>query len=171
MMGPRLLYVIPSLQTGGAELQTINHVNYLFSEGYKVRLIVLSRKNENIDQLNPEFQHVSNLGISALPPIGVSLILKMPGIVLRLLKLIEKGATWDVIAILPSAHFVMRVVKFFRPKLSLHSYYRALYYEMSPMKSAGKRFFNGFNKYLARRMDTSSIFISNHVYHDIRHEI
>lgn len=155
------LQVIPSIDFGGAEIQTLQQVNYLHQNGFEVYLVVLSKlRTYPIEVLLPqshievlEFAHES-LIFSA---VRTSFKLLRP-----LLELIEKRRITHVIAQLPLSHWVMRLVKMRSRKrdFQLFHYHRAIQYEENPLDTLGKKIFNRFNHLLAKSMDDGNIFVS-----------
>lgn len=60
-----IAYLIPSLNAGGAEHQTISHVNYLYQAGWNVHLIVISTRVALLDKLGIPEQNIHLLNYSS----------------------------------------------------------------------------------------------------------
>ncbi|MGB0931424.1 MAG: glycosyltransferase family 4 protein [Chitinophagales bacterium] len=168
-----LLQVIPSMAFGGAEIQTLQQINYLHQAGIEVYLVVLSEIHEfpipirfpknRIEVLHFEYDSLT-----------FNAIKKCFSLVSPLLQLLQKRQITHVIAQLPLSHFVMRLVKIrqqFTNKTNtsfqLFNYHRAIQYKENPLDTLGKKAFNRFNNQLARRTDTGNIFVSQAAFDNI----
>lgn len=170
---PVLLQVIPSMAFGGAEIQTLQQMNYLHQAGFEVYLIVLSEINEFPIPLQfpKNHIHVLHFGYDSLT---FNAIKKAHSLVFPILQLLQKRQVTHVIAQLPLSHFVMRLVKMrqqFNPKTSstfqLFNYHRAIQYQENPLDTFGKKAFNRFNNQLAKRADNGNIFVSQAAFDNI----
>ncbi len=163
----KILYVIPSLSTGGAELQTINQVNYLNETEGNVELLILSNKTENAHKLTLPKEKIHRYNVKGNVTLGTSFIMKALPMAFKLATLLKKRKITDVIAVLPASHFVMRLAKTLHQNIRLHQYYRDVYFALYPMNKGFKKFFNSINRWLAEKSDNSSLFISQAVKRDI----
>ena len=167
---PRICFVLPSLVTAGAELQTIEQINELVKRGVEVSLVILSKKIEepliNATSLPPECilrldnQHVTLRG-AALPALrGFG----------RVAKFLKTQQTEVCIATLPPSHFFMRLTKLrcMSLKVKLIAYHHSLQYFASPLNTVGKKVFNRFNSALARLADSQHWFISDASREDVQ---
>ena len=160
---PRICFVLPSLVTAGAELQTVEQINELVERGAEVSLVILSTTIEEplIDALSlpPERilrlnnQHVT-LRAAALPT------LRGFGKVADFLKVQQVDVC---IATLPPSQFFIRLTKLrcLSLKVKLIAYHHSLQYFASPLNTIGKNVFNRFNSSLARLTDSQHWFISD----------
>ncbi len=162
------LQVIPSMDFGGAEIQTLQQVNYLHQNGFEVYLVILSElRAYPIEVLLPQ-NHIEVLQFAheslTFPAVRTSFKLLQP-----LLKLIEKRQVTHVIAQLPLSHWVMRLVKMQSKKRNfrLFQYHRAIQYEENPLNTLGKKLFNRVNYLLAKSMDDGNIFVSQAAYQNV----
>jgi len=164
-------YVIPSLLTGGAELQTINQLNYLWSKGIRnFYCIILSRQASNLEKLkmDPEkikiFEKYDEIKLS---PASIRQSLNLAK---DLAKFLKDNNIHNVLAILPYAHFCCRLAKLFlirSHKIKLSVYYRNVYYSLFPLNTFSKRLFNKMDSILAYFLDNKSLFISKAVFKDV----
>ena len=169
---PVYLYVIPALVSGGAELQTINHVNYLHQEGLAtVHLLVLHDDTPLLDRVKLPGDRVYRL---LLPPMKFNhYYVTAPrhwAAVRGINDIIRKQGIQVVIAVLNSSHFMARLAlltdRGIRRSVQLVTYYRNVYFQMAPLDSLPKRLFNGLMSRMAR-VDDGTIFISQAVKADI----
>lgn len=161
-----LAFVIPSIAYGGAEIQTINHVNYLHEHGFPVYLIVLGSVTDNAlfkrIKLDKQLILVLQSGNNTLS--AKSVVRTLPHLH-TISRFISANKINTVVANLPIAHFVMRLVKVYRmatfkKPFLLVQYHRSMQYEANPLNTFGKRFFNSVNSFLAYLTDDKNIFIS-----------
>ena len=159
---PRICFVLPSLVTAGAELQTIEQINELVKRGIEASLVILSTTIEEplIDALalSPDRilrldnQH-HTLRAAALPSLrGFG----------RVAKFLNDQQVDTCIATLPFSHFFMRLTKLrcLSFKVKLIVYHHSLQYFASPLNTAAKKIFNRLNSALARLTDNQHWFIS-----------
>ncbi|MEK6480081.1 glycosyltransferase family 4 protein [Catalinimonas sp. 4WD22] len=163
-----IVFVIPSLDYGGAETMLIHQINYLHEKGYQIRLIIMGRSTEYalIDQLQISEKSILQLGL----PVQILTFRAirytfLKGLVIS--KYLKKWQASVVIANLPLAHFQMRVVKLLDRlkgrRYQLVNYHHSLQYAANPLDTFPKRIFNSINSFLARITDDKSIFISDAV--------
>jgi len=159
---PRICFVLPSLETAGAELQTIEQVNEFAKRGVEVSLVILSTKIEEplIAELNLPPNHILRLDnqhvtlrASALPTLrGFG----------RVSQFLKSQQIEYCIATLPFSHFFMRLTKlrYLGLRTKLIAYHHSLQYLASPLNTVGKKIFNRFNSTLAYFTDSQHWFIS-----------
>ncbi len=170
---PVLLQVIPSMAYGGAEIQTLQQVNYLHQAGFEVYLAVLNKISEFPIPIEFPESHIEVLHFE-YDSLTFQAVKKSFSLIRPLLQLLQKRQITHVIAQLPLSHFVMRLVKM-RQKIGkipsasfqLFHYHRAIQYEENPLDTLGKRVFNRFNDQLAKRMDNGNIFVSQAAFDNI----
>lgn len=163
---PILLQVIPSMAFGGAEIQTLQQMNYLHEAGLEVYLVVLSEIHELPISIRFPENRIEVLHFE-YDSLTFGAVKKAFSLVSPLLQLIQKRKISHVIAQLPLSHFVMRLVKMRQkmgvkpaPSFRLFHYHRAIQYQENPLDTLGKKAFNRFNNQLAKRTDNGNIFVS-----------
>ena len=167
-MDKRILYIIPSLTTGGAEHQTINQLNHLHASGIDVHLIVLSDQVPLINQLDLDSSRVHILGIPGLVKVLLSTISSVPMGVFHLRKLIIKLSPSIVLAILPLSHLLARLVAPLTPAHKLWIYHRSMQYEANPLNTPYKKMFHELVVKLSKKYDYGHIYISEAVKQNIQ---
>lgn len=160
-----ILYVIPTLNYGGAEIQTIHQLNYLTSNGNNnVFLLVLSNHLAAIEKLDMPAERITICHQSSILTLSSFSNGSVSCLVRETYSTIKERNISHIISILPLSHFVCRLAKMRlipqlkRPKL--YTYYRAL--DFRDLKNVSFRFklFNCLNSQLAFLLDNGSIFIS-----------
>ncbi len=170
-----IAYVLPTLDTGGAELQTVNQLNYLHQSGHNVFLIICTKRaelrpelkipDENIliidDFYNKQFNYLS-----------VSSIVFGWLILPKISSFLKKNHINKVLAVMEPATYFLRLLKLFRwlflvPKFTLVCYYRDVNYDTSPLDTFAKRLFNTLHAKLAYLTDDKTILISHAVKENI----
>lgn len=168
-MNNKILFVIPSLNYGGAEILLLQQINWLADKGYSVYLAILSSNNN--EELLKEVQ---------VPPSQI-IIINSPSAILntkaiffafkkrnKLTSFVKKFELKTIIAHLPLAHFWARIVKVKLPTVYLLVYHHSMQYQANPLNSIAKKVFNNIQKKLANRADDISICISNAVKENIK---
>jgi glycosyltransferase involved in cell wall biosynthesis len=157
----KILFVLPSLEIGGAEYQTIEMCNALQHE-YDVYLIILSNKG-------PLFENIH------LPKTNI-FILESPFYVITFRNMtiktffttihtistvIKQNEVTTVIANLPIAHFLLRLSKsiFFLNHFQLLNVHHSQQFRARE-QGLGKKIFNKFNNALSLMADNINIFVS-----------
>lgn len=169
------LYVLPTLEIGGAELQTINQLNYFHKKGINnFNLVVLSDKVDNkcIASLTILKNKLFILGNKNMDVISAKSLLDSFRAVKNLSKIIKETETDAVIAVLLISQFITRLTKLYhfislKPKFEIISYYRGLDYQLFFKKNFFLKLFNTVNRGMAFFTDNKSIFISQAVKNDI----
>jgi glycosyltransferase involved in cell wall biosynthesis len=175
----RIAFILPTLQYGGAELQTINQVNYLYDNVYKDVFLIILSNDTNSDLLAQCKLPRSNVFIlnTSLRYLSQKSIIKSLNASKALNNLIVLNKINLLVANLPIAHFVARLAKvlnhtniYKRRKLDLVVYHRSMQYDESPLLTRAMKIFNVFHSILARFTDSCSICISNEVKRNIEEE-
>jgi glycosyltransferase involved in cell wall biosynthesis len=157
-----IVFVIPSLSSGGAEHQVCNQVNYLYKNNYPVKLIVLSDKIEIINLINLSEENITILGLKHLRKTSKLSFLQIKKAVKEIHSVCNENTV--LISVLPISHFISRLSKFwFNSKFRLIIYHSSLQYENSPDNTLFKHLFYKLNRYLSKRYDEKHIFISEAV--------
>jgi len=110
-MGP-IAAIIPSLATGGAEVQLVDQLNALQARGLAVRLVVLSRRVEPdiraALRLAPEHVKVIGLGSDV---IGPEFLRALPGALPPGFGFLRRAGAAKILCHLPPAHLYGRLLK------------------------------------------------------------
>lgn len=168
-MKTRVLFLLPSINFGGAELLAIQQIQWLQANGTMVFVGLLSSKNdkilvEKINSPNANFL-CFNSPYSVLNVGAVSFALKDIG---KLGKFVNINKVDVIVAHLPLAHFWGRLLKLKVPSIKLLVYHHSMQYQASPLNTFAKKIFNNLNKVLAARTDDVSICISEAVKENIQ---
>lgn len=172
-MKQKILFVIPSLVSGGAEHQTINQINYLVEAGNNnIRLLVLSGKYPLLPKLKLRKEYIKTIDSNNLIAVGSELLRNLPMLSRETSRYIRQERITDIIAILPMAHMVCRLAVValklsFAKAPQLNVYFRDVYYSVAPLNTLYKKIYNSVSSLLARLTDTRSLFISQAVRKDI----
>jgi len=171
----KFLYVLPTLEIGGAELQTINQLNYFQeNEINNFSLVILSDKVDKncASSLMLPKEKMFVLGINNMEVISSGSLFNSFKAVKNLSKIIIQTKTNSVLAVLLISQWVTRLTKLnhfitFKPTFEVVSYYRGLDYQLFLKKNFYLRIFNFANKAMAFFTDNKSIFISTAVKNDV----
>ena len=171
----KFLYVLPTLEIGGAELQTINQLNYFQeNEINNFSLVILSEKVDKkcASSLKLPKEKMFVLGINNMDVISLNSLFNSFKAVKNLSRIIIQTKTNSVLAVLLISQWVTRLTKLyhfitFKPKFEVVSYYRGLDYQLFLKKKFYLRIFNTANKAMAFFTDNKSIFISQAVKNDV----
>ena len=165
-----ITFVIPAIGFGGAETQLLNQVNYLYRAGYQVSLIVFTRFEKLRESLEIPEENVLVLH-KTMNYLGAKSVLEARSMLVPILQFLRQKKSHTVVANLPIAHFVMRLVKLLGKasnfSFCLLQYHHSVQYEESPLNSLPKKAFNSFNAWLANLTDNGNIFISEEVKENI----
>lgn len=168
----RILFVIPAIGVGGAELQTLLQISAAQRHGLEISLLVLS-----------EISDTEVMGRIALP---VDQICELPNrskildrqflfILPKTMRLAVAFAAdqecTKVVAHMPAAHFFSRLLKIVLllrgRRLQLYQYHHSEERRLSPLDTLGKRLFFGVNQLLARLCDHAHWHVSERVRADV----
>ena len=171
----KFLYVLPTLEIGGAELQTINQLNYFQeNEINNFSLVILSEKVDKkcASSLKLPKEKMFVIGINNMDVISLNSLFNSFKAVKNLSRIIIQTKTNSVLAVLLISQWVTRLTKLyhfitFKPKFEVVSYYRGLDYQLFLKKKFYLRIFNTTNKAMAFFTDNKSIFISQAVKNDV----
>ena len=167
MSSQRILYLLPSLTTGGAEYQSVNQLNRLYEIGADVHLVVLSDEVPLLSQLTLPTDRTHIFGISGLRMIVTSTIPNIPKGMIKLKRLITRLSPDIVLAILPLSHLLARLVAPVTPKHRLWIYHRSMQYEANPLDSNGKRVVQYITRRLSDTYDYGHLYISEAVMENV----
>jgi len=165
----RILYIIPTLEQGGAEYCTVRQINELHRQNYPVFLLVLSRSVPLLDQLDLPHDQIEVLD-RAVPTFNARTLATAPLLVPRLLKLIQKWQIDCLLAVLPLAHFVARLAKinaWWGRSFKVIPYHRSLEYAVMGLNRRDKRLYHRASNALAYLADWKALFVSEAVRENI----
>jgi glycosyltransferase involved in cell wall biosynthesis len=164
----RILYVVPSLASGGAEYQVLRQAQRLVLLGHEVTVVVISRRAELANQLINASIRVEILGFENAVPFGRASIVSLLPAAAAINRLIHDTGVDKVIAVLPVAHYACRLARLFtRQKYSLWIYHHSMQYQASPLDTRAKRFFEYIINRVAAWSDSGHLFISKAVWQNI----
>ncbi|MCR5889750.1 glycosyltransferase [Hymenobacter sp. J193] len=158
-------FVITSLVTGGAELQTINHINAFCESNSNIFLIILSNITDDklLSSLNISKNNILILDQPYNTPTTKALI-NTHIYLHKVYSFIKTHKCEVIVANLPLAHFFMRATKLYARvrglSFKLINYHRSLQFTASPIDSLPKQLFHKYNQSLANKTDDGNIFIS-----------
>lgn len=169
--GKNILFMIPSLEIGGAELQTLNHVNYLHDNKYNVFLVVLSNKLTLRSDLSIPMKRILVLGELEDGVYQTSTLLRVLKYIPLISQFLRRNRIDVVFAVMNLAHFAARVSKLllwlrFR-NVTLIIYHRCAFFREFPADTVLKKVLNALNTIAAFLLDDYNIFISKDVAKDI----
>lgn len=173
----RILYVLPTLDTGGAELNTIHQINYLHQQDHKVYLVICTKYVALLNDLKIPSTDVLIINRSfnkQFNYLGKSTIFLGWLIIPIIAKFIRRNKINKVIAVMDTSSYILRLLKlsrfiFFTNRFDLINCYQDVNYDTSPLNSISKRIFNQFHRFLAFLSDNKSILISNAVKENIEY--
>lgn len=169
--------MLPTLDYGGAELQSIQQINQLHQQGFKVHLIVLDAIKHQ--QLRSTL-HIPSIQINELyfthTTLGQKAIKKIHALIPTISQNIIQQQATHVVAHLPLSHFTMRLVKLYsnlkhRYNFKLICYHHAMQYQASPLNTLTKKIFNQANSLLAYLADNQNICVSKIVCQHLQQHI
>jgi glycosyltransferase involved in cell wall biosynthesis len=167
-MKKNILFIIPSLQYGGAEMLLLQQVKWLKDNGWQCFVAILSDKNETslikLLALPPEQLVIFQSNHSVLNSAALSFAWRHQQ---QLTGFARKNNIKNIVAHLPLAHFWSRLVKRKMPVVKLIVYHHSMQYEASPLDSVSKKIFNWLQKILAKKTDDVSVCISESVKENI----
>ena len=164
----KILYIIPSLDLGGAEHETIDQVNYLYKKKYKVAVLVLSDKIELYNKLELPASSIFILNLKGLTTTRLKNLTKFAKALKGIDKIIKTNKIKTVIAVLPLSHILGRLHQcFYKNDYRLWCFHKSMQYQATPLNTFSKRLVHQINKRLSQRYDYGHIFISEAVKQNI----
>jgi len=170
--GERVLFVVPAIGNGGAELQALQQIAGLERRGVSVSLLILSSISD------PEV-----LGRVALPANRVCVLpgsekilsgrflARMPQALCRAARFVSSQDCRKVIALLPPAHVHARLLKLAMlargRSLLLFQYHHSEENRLNPRDSVAKWLFSWINQLLSKFCDHAHWYVSERVRADI----
>lgn len=168
----KLAIIVPSLGVGGMEVMTLQKIGLLTANGYDVYLIILSDETNLISQVQLQGKNILCLGLPNHRYITKGILNGIFNTVKKIDKFLNHNQIKLVIASLPIAHFVARLVFVLSllslRKLTIISYHHSIIITGNGVhKSYLEKAFNRINYFLAILADSGNIFISHAVREDI----
>lgn len=163
---PSLLFLLPNLNFGGAETQTVEQVNHLHGLGHTVFLAVLDGgKLALLDKVALPPERVFLLKKSGLTPFRLARLPKLAACAAPLADFVRENGIQKIVANLPSGHLLARLVK---RRMGRRAPVQIFHYHHSTEFSAAghglsQAIFNGLNRWLGSRLDDGHIYISEAV--------
>lgn len=165
---PKLLYIVPTLLHGGAEMQCIWQLNWLHEHHYQVGLLVLGDIDPALQtQLQLPNHQIKNLHLS-LSYLNKTSIYQVFSQTNSLTKwVVEQGYT-HIIAHLPISHWTGRCMAFwakhrYQKSLVLWTYHHGESYLDIPRITWLHKAFNHIQQFLAKETDEKQIMVSKSV--------
>lgn len=162
-----ILIILPSLQIGGVELQTIHRIQELQKNNLDVHLLLLHPKTKLLSSIsiNPSKIYQFNYPYDYFDK--KTFIYSLLSI-RKLIAIIQKNNIQLIIAHLFLSHFIARAATFimqklYNKKIKLINYHHTLLYEVMPLTSYAQKIFNRLQQTLANTTDTANICVSNAV--------
>ncbi len=167
-MYQKILFIIPSLNYGGAEVLLVQQVKWLTNKGNVPYIAILSKKidSELIKELGLPEDHliILNSPSSVLNSQSILFAIKQRS---SLINFVNNFKIQNIIAHLPLAHWWGRLIKRKLPGTYLLVYHHSMQYQANPLNTKTKIIFNNIQKRLAKKTDDVSICISNAVKENI----
>lgn len=171
-MSANLLFIIPSIATGGAEIQLMQQIAGLRTRGIAPRLMVLSDRVDAtiLARAGLPPSHVSFLGLPS-DVLDKAFLRSCAGRLGPAARFVAAHGCTQAVALLPCAHFFARLVKLaLLPRgrrLRLIQYHHSVENLLNPRDTFGKRLFFAANQGLAWGCDWSHWHVSEQVRADI----
>lgn len=160
----RITYIIPTLNPGGAEYQTINQIVELGERGYAIQLIILTSQADLIQNI-PTSVRVEIVGNDNLKTVNPRIIVEAIRERNKIATMIKSFLPQQILAILPVAHFITRSIDV--PGAKKWIYHRSTEYAVNPANSVGKKLFKWLNTGVLAKAEESHLYISQAVKNDI----
>ncbi len=168
-MRKSILFIIPGLNIGGAELLMVKQVQWFQANNWETVVVILSTKNDQgltMDlKLGPDKLLVLNSSYSVLNNAAIGFAIKNRN---KLKDFAKKHEVGNIVAHLPLAHFWGRLLKLKFPSAQLLVYHHSMQYQASPLDTWSKKLFNQLQKWLAAKTDDVSVCISESVKQNIQ---
>jgi len=163
----RITFVIPTLFTGGVEIQAIVQANELIKRGIPVQVIILSEVDTMKEELKSEIILFRNNARSLKSINYISLL----GLVIsfkKLSKQINNFKPDHIIAFLPLSMLSVRILKFFKQiNAKIWPYHHSTEYLNAPLNSITRRLYHFYFVSKISGRDEHHLFVSRAVERDI----
>lgn len=164
----RITFVIPTLYTGGVEVQAIAQVNELIKRDILVQVIILSE----VDAMKIELKSKTVLFRNNIRSLKSLNYKSFFGLIISFKKLSEQINKFDpdhIIAILPVSMVVVRLLKYFKQiNAQIWPYHHSTEYLNAPLNSITRRLYHSY--FVSKISDNNEhhLFISEAVERDIK---
>ena len=161
-----VLYVLPSVGFGGAELQSIWQINWLHQQGYLVHLLVLNHIVCTPQALLIPAHRITQLHYPD-STITKSAIINSYKLIVPITKYLKEKQFSHIVAHLPLSHWIMRwtTLKYRLEggKVQLINYHHSLFKDGVTHYGITERLFDNCQTLLARLTDNANICVSKAV--------
>ena len=166
MKTPRITYILPTLVTGGAEVQSITQLNEFARRNVDVQLIILSKRNFMSDKLDPRIPY-EIIGSEHLDVIHLKSFFSFFRYRKKVLKALKSFNPDYIVCHLPVSHFFGRFLKILSDLPGkIICYHHSTHYKIYPNNTVKRKVFQHLNQYLAK-VDFANFFISKAVQKDV----
>lgn len=163
-----ILFVIPSLNFGGAEFETIDQVNSFYKKQHNVTIVILSDKYPLLEKLILPDSQIFKLNIANFTTTKAKNLSKLPRVLHKFNKVLKTVSVTTVVAVLPLSHLVLRThALLYGNHYKLWCYHKSMQYQATPINSIPKKILHRITKSLSYKYDYGHIFISNAVKNNI----
>lgn len=164
----RILYILPTLNSGGAELRAIERINILSKRPeVLVKLVVLSDQIELINNVD-RLVEIEVLNFKEMRVLTAKAFVASFFYCKNLRNVIVKSNPDVIIASLPMSHHLARLALLLRKKdFKLFQYHHAPQYIENPIKKPSQYLLYFLTRFLSSRVDDGHIFISEAVKRNI----
>ena len=163
----KILFVIPALNMGGAEMQVIFQANELAKHNIPVQLLVLTDTMYLQDRLHSDVS-IFNLPGSELKTVNKKMFLAFYRYRSRIISLINQFEPTDIIASLAPSHYVIReVANSLKNNPKLWIYHHSTQFLQNPNDNVAKKLFHRWNRWRSQNRDSGHLYVSKAVKNDI----
>ena len=163
----RITFVIPTLFTGGVEIQAIAQANELIKRGVPVQIIILSEVDTMKDELKSEIILFRN-NARSLRSINYKSLFGLVISFKKLSKQINNFGPDHIIAFLPLSMVTARILKFFKQiNAKIWPYHHSTEYLNAPLNSITRRLYHFYFVSKISGRDEHHLFVSKAVEKDI----
>lgn len=166
----KLIYILPTLSSGGAELRAIERLNFLaLHSNVQIELVVLSNIVPLLSEVNKSKNlNVSVLGLKHAEVFSKSALSSSWRNSRKLKRFLDETNADVVVASLPISHFLVRLAYLNKKKKPrIWMYHHATQYLENPVDNFQKKLLHNLNSYLCKKVDNGHIFISKAVSDDL----
>lgn len=168
----RVLFVIPAIATGGAELLALLQIAALRRRGVEISLLVLSEISDPkvMAQLALPAERICELPNRSMV-LDREFLLSLPGTMRQAAAFAADQDCPVVVAHMPAAHLYARLLKIVLlargRRVRLYQYHHSEERRLAPLDTVGKRLFFAVNQGLARLCDHAHLHVSERVRTDV----
>lgn len=163
----RITFIIPTLFTGGVEIQAIAQANELIKRGVPVQLIILSEVDTMKEELKSEIILFRN-NVRSLQSVNYKSIFGLAISFKKLPKQINNFGPNHIIAFLPTSILMVRILKFFKQiNAKIWPYHHSTEYLNAPLNSITRRLYHSYFVSKISDRNEHHLFVSKAVERDI----